>query len=97
MLTSLTLESLLLEKRNQSDMNRLSFIISLLVVATASAFAPSTTTNQHQFQRARLISGSTTFRPQARFMSKEDEKSEANDSKAPQGTFYDDEVGSVVA
>lgn len=71
-------------------MNRLSFIVCLVLAATANAFVPST---QPQFQRARLISGSTAFRPQARFMSKDDSNSEAPVSKAPQGNFYDDEVG----
>lgn len=71
-------------------MTRLSFFVCLVVAATVNAFAPST---QHHFQRARLISGSTTFRDKARFMSNDDSNSEAPVSKAPQGTFYDDEVG----
>ncbi|GAX13764.1 hypothetical protein FisN_30Lh052 [Fistulifera solaris] len=63
-------------------MNSLSALLYIFLAATATAFAPS---NQPKFQRARLISG----RPQLRFMS-EDPNSEV--SKAPQGTFYDDEV-----
>ena len=72
-------------------MSRLSLIVCFLMAASATAFAPATT--HPQFQRARLISGSTVLlRPRYMSSNDDDSNSKAPASKAPQGTFYDDEV-----